>query len=58
MYYKKNPDEYKGHVGHVSTVIRIAIMGRSQSPDVWAIQQLLGEDKVRERLQAAIDRAK
>jgi len=52
--YKKNPDDYKGHVGHVSTVIRIAIMGRSQSPDVWAIQQILGEDKVRERLQAAI----
>ncbi|MBQ6623677.1 MAG: glutamate--tRNA ligase [Mogibacterium sp.] len=51
--YKKNPDEYKGHVGHVSTVIRIAIMGRSQSPDVWAIQQILGETKVRERLEAA-----
>ena len=55
--FKKNPDDYKGHVGHVSTVIRIAIMGRSQSPDVWAIQQLLGEDKVRERLQKAIDEA-
>ena len=52
--YKKNPDDYKGHVGHVSTVIRIAIMGRAQSPDVWAIQQILGEDKVRERLQVAI----
>ena len=51
--YKKNPDDYKGHVGHVSTVIRIAIMGRSQSPDVWAIQQILGESKVRERLEAA-----
>jgi len=52
--YKKNPDDYNGHVGHVSTVIRIAIMGRAQSPDVWAIQRILGEDKVRERLQAAI----
>ena len=54
--YKKNPDDYKGHVGHVSTVIRIAIMGRAQSPDVWAIQQLLGEDKVRERLETAINK--
>ena len=52
--YKKNPDEYKGHVGHVSTVIRIALMGRSQSPDVWAIQQIMGEAKVRERLEAAM----
>ena len=51
--FKKNPDDYKGHVGHVSTVIRIALMGRAQSPDVWAIQQLMGEAKVRERLEAA-----
>ena len=52
--YKKNPDEYKGHVGHESTVIRIALMGRSQSPDVWAIQQIMGEAMVRERLGKAI----
>lgn len=52
--YKKNPDDYKGHVGHVSTVIRIALMGRAQSPDVWAIQQIMGEGKVRARLEAAL----
>lgn len=48
--FKKNPDQYKGHVGHVSTVIRIAVMGRSQSPDIWEIQQILGEDRTRERI--------
>ena len=48
--YKKNPDDYKGHVGHVSTVIRIALMGRTDSPDLWEIQQILGEDKVRARI--------
>ena len=48
--YKKDPDNYKGHVGHVSTVIRIALMGRAQSPDVWAIQQIMGEDMVRARI--------
>ena len=52
--YKKNPDAYKGHVGDVSTVIRIAVMGRSQSPDVWEIQQILGEDRTRARLRACI----
>ena len=52
--YKKHPDEYKGHVGHVSTVIRIALMGRATSPDVWTIQQIMGEDKVRERIGAQI----
>ncbi|HOQ16643.1 MAG TPA: glutamate--tRNA ligase [Defluviitaleaceae bacterium] len=52
--YKKNPELYKGHVGDVSTVIRLAIVGRASSPDVWEIQQILGEEKVRERVQKAI----
>jgi len=52
--FKKNPDQYKGHVGHVSTVIRIALMGRSQSPDIWEIQQILGEEKTRERISAML----
>lgn len=52
--FKKNPDDYKGHVGHVSTVIRIAVMGRSQSPDIWEIQQILGESRTRERIEALI----
>lgn len=48
--YKKHPEEYKGHVGHVSTVIRIALMGKSQSPDIWEIQQILGEERTKDRL--------
>ena len=53
--YKKNPSEYKGHVGHVSTVIRIAIVGRSTSPDIWTIQQIMGDSMVRGRLEKAIN---
>ena len=53
--YKKNPDDYKGHVGHVSTIVRIALMGRAQSPDVWTIQQIMGEDKVRARISAKLN---
>jgi len=48
--YKNDPDAYKGHVGHVSCVIRIALMGRSDSPDLWEIQQILGEETVRSRI--------
>ncbi|MBR6584923.1 MAG: glutamate--tRNA ligase, partial [Firmicutes bacterium] len=48
--FKKNPDQFKGHVGHVSTAIRVALMGRQQSPDVWEIQQILGEERTRARL--------
>lgn len=48
--FKKNPDQFKGHVGHVSTAIRVALMGRQQSPDVWEIQQILGEERTRARI--------
>ena len=56
--YKKTPDDYKGHVGHVSTVIRLAIVGRAQSPDVWAIQQIIGEEMVRSRINRQIEGGK
>ncbi len=48
--YKKNPELYKGHVGDVSTVIRIALMGRASSPDLWEIQQIMGEEMLRRRI--------
>ncbi|MBQ6370844.1 MAG: glutamate--tRNA ligase [Firmicutes bacterium] len=52
--FKKHPEDYKGHVGHVSTVIRLAVMGRTQSPDVWEIQQILGEERTRARIEALL----
>jgi glutamyl-tRNA synthetase len=51
--FKNNPDLYKGHVGHVSTVVRLALVGRSQSPDLWEIQQILGSQKTLERIKKA-----
>ncbi len=52
--YKKNPELYKGHVGDLSTVVRVAVTGRRNTPDLYAIMSLLGEEKVKERLQAAL----
>ncbi len=52
--YKKNPDGYKGHVGDISSVIRIAVTGRRNTPDLHAIMSILGEDKVRARIKSAI----
>ncbi|MBR2001556.1 MAG: glutamate--tRNA ligase [Firmicutes bacterium] len=51
--FKKNPDQYKGHVGHVSNVIRLAITGRTNSPDLWLIQQIMGKEQVRGRIAQA-----
>lgn len=51
--YKKSPEEYKGHIGHVSNVIRIAITGRASSPDLWMVQQIMGPDMVKRRIAEA-----
>lgn len=48
--YKQNPDAFKGHVGDVSTVIRIAVTGRTNTPDLCTILQLLGEETLHARL--------
>ncbi len=52
--YKQNPENYKGHVGDVSTVIRIALTGRANTPDMYEIMQVLGDESVRARLNKAI----
>lgn len=48
--YKANPENYKGHVGDISTVIRITLTGRANTPDLYEIMQVLGEKEVLERL--------
>lgn len=48
--YKKNPDGYKGHAGDVSTVIRLAVTGRRNTPDLCSIMKLLGKDRVLTRI--------
>ncbi len=52
--YKKDPDAYKGHVGDLSAVIRIAVTGRKNTPDLHSIMKLLGEERARARLQRAL----
>ena len=52
--YKKDPASFKGHVGDVSGVIRLAVTGRRNTPDLHAILQVLGEARVLERVRSAI----
>lgn len=52
--YKKDPDSYLGHVGDVSTVIRVAVTGRRNTPDLLQILKVLGYSEVQERFNAAI----
>lgn len=52
--FKKNPDDFRGHVGDVSTIIRVALTGRTNTPDLYTITSLLGEERVKERLEKAL----
>lgn len=51
--YKANPEAYKGNVSDVAEVLRIAVTGRANSPDLWTIMQILGDERARARLAEA-----
>ena len=48
--YKKNPEAFKGNVADISTVIRVAITSKSNTPDLYHIVKLLGKDRIMERI--------
>ena len=48
--YKENPDNYKGNVADISTVIRVAITSKSNTPDLYEILHLLGKEEILRRL--------
>ncbi len=51
--YKANPDAYKAHVGDVSTVLRVALTGRTNTPDMYEIMQVLGRESIEKRFDVA-----
>lgn len=51
--FKANPDMYKAHVGDVSTVLRVALTARTNTPDMYEIMQVLGKERVIRRLENA-----
>ncbi|MGL5675279.1 MAG: glutamate--tRNA ligase [Cellulosilyticaceae bacterium] len=50
--YKANPEAYKGMISDVAGAVRAGITHRSNTPDLYTIMQILGEDKVNARLDA------
>ncbi len=52
--YKKNPDDYKGHVGDISMFVRIALTGKTNSPDMYEVMNILGEERSLTRIKNAI----
>ncbi len=52
--YKAAPEAYKGSVADVAEVLRIATTGKANTPDLYSIQQILGEDETRARIGAQL----
>ena len=48
--YKADPEKWPGHVGDISTIIRVALTGRQNTPDLYEIMKVLGKDEVMRRL--------
>jgi glutamyl-tRNA synthetase len=52
--YKANPDAFPGTVADVSAMIRMAVTGKANSPDLYSVMQVLGTDRCKERIEKAI----
>lgn len=48
--YKANPENFKGSVSDIAEAVRIAVTGRANTPDLWTIIHIMGEDAMRERI--------
>ena len=47
--FKANPGMYAAHVGDVSTVLRVALTKRTNTPDLYEIMQVLGREEIEKR---------
>ena len=56
--FKANPGVYKAHVGDVSTVLRVALTKRTNTPDMYEIMQVLGKDVIESRFETAKENLK
>ena len=54
--YKANPDAFPGTVADVSSFIRLAVTGKTNSPDLYTVMQILGKDRTVARISAALNR--
>lgn len=53
--YKADPESYPGNVADVSMFLRVAVTGKLNSPDMYAVMQILGAERVTARIRAMIN---
>ncbi|MGI6030376.1 MAG: glutamate--tRNA ligase [Eubacteriales bacterium] len=53
--YRANPEAYRGHPGDTSMVLRVAVTGRQNAPDLFTVMNILGPERVKQRLNRAYE---
>jgi glutamyl-tRNA synthetase len=53
--YKADPDAFKGNIADVSMFLRLAVTGKVNAPDMYSVMQILGKEKVTERINKMIN---
>ena len=48
--YKQNPTDFKGSISDVAMIIRVALTGKTRTPDLHEMMEVMGEKFVKERL--------
>ena len=56
--YKANPEAYIGNIADASNIIRVAVTGKTTTPDLYEIMKLLGDHEISSRISFAIKRLK
>ena len=56
--YKANPEAYVGNIADASNIVRVAVTGRNNTPDLCSLMQMLGKNKVLERIDYVISNLK
>jgi glutamyl-tRNA synthetase len=54
--YKANPENYPGNVSDIAEMLRVATTGLANTPDLWTIMQIFGEERTLARLEKAIQK--
>ena len=49
--YKANPENYKGSISDIAEVVRIAVTGRANTPDLWTTIHIIGEDAMKAKIE-------
>ena len=53
--WKQEPERWPGHVGDISTVLRVALTSRNNTPDLYEIMQVLGKERIFKRFEKAMN---